>query len=443
VRSLLIALLLFPLVVGAQTRPARKATPKPKPAAAAAFPIESISIEGAQEYTREQILTAAQVKVGQSARAAEFEAARKRLEATGVFDEVGVRFAPGPGGKGYAVTIQVREAGPFYPVQFQGFDAPAPELARVLRQTDPFFGPHIPATELSLARYAKALEAWLATENRPAKVSGRLLPDDTGQMVIVFRPPVALSAIARVRFENVKTVRLSVIENAINAIVVGVPYEEKRLRHALDLNVRPLFEVVGLVRVAFPEIKTEKEKDVTGLVVTVKVEEGPVYQLGDVTLTGSAIPSAELLKVGAFKPGTPFDLHLVQAAVARVEQALRRNGFMKVSSRVERRIDDTAKKVHLALQIQDGPRYTMGKLEIQGLDIISEPAIRKMWATKPGQPFNADYPNHFLDVVRQEALFDDLGETKAVIKTDDEAHIVDVTLIFKGAPRQPAKPREP
>lgn len=438
-RLLAIALLLCPLLAAA---PQRKAAPKPKPAAAAAFPIESIAIEGAQEYTRDQILAAAQLKVGQTARAADFEAARQRLLATGVFDQVGVRFAPGAGGKGYALTIELREAGPFYPVQFQGFDAPAAELTRVLRQKDPFFGPRIPATETSLARYAKVLEAWLAAQNRPAQVTGRLLPDDAGQMVIVFRPPVALSAIARVRFENVKTVRLSVIENAINAVVVGVPYEESRFRRALDLNVRPMFEVMGLVRVAFPQIATEKEQDVQGLVVTVKVEEGPVYQLGDVTLDGSAVPSGDLLKMGAFKPGAQFNLNLVQAAVARVEQALRRNGFMKVSTRVERRIDDAAKKVHLALHITDGPRYTMGKLAIQGLDILSEPAIRKMWATKPGQPFNADYPNHFLDVIRQDGVLDDLGETKAVVKTDDESLVVDVTLIFQAAPR-PAKPRVP
>lgn len=432
---LLTALLLCPLVLAAPQRKAASAKP------AAAFPVESIAIEGAQEYTREQILAAAQLKVGQPARPADFEAARKRLVAAGVFDEAGVQFAPAPGGKGYALTIQVREAGPFYPVQFHGFDAPAAELTRVLRQTDPFFSPRIPATERSLARYAKALEAWLASQNRPAAVTGKLLPDDSGQMTIVFRPPVALSAIARVRFLDVKTLRASTVENAVNAVVVGTPFEEPRLRKALDLNARPLFEAYGLVRVAFPEITTEKEKDVTGLVVTVKVEEGPAYSLGDVAISGSAMPAEALRKAAELKSGQTFNINQIQAAIGRMEKFLRRNGFMKAATRTDRRYDDAAKKVHLAFTLEDGPRYTFGRLEIQGLDIIAEPAIRRMWTMKPGEPYNADYPERFLSAVREEGVLDDLGQTKAVVAPDDATRIVNVTLIFRGKPPAPAKRR--
>ena len=441
-RCLVIALLLCPLAFAAQTRPARKAAPA-KPAAPAAWPIESIAIDGAREYTREQILTAAHLKVGQMASAADFDAARQRLEAAGVFDEAGVKFGPAGAGKGYAVTILVREAGPFFPVRFEGLDAPAAELTRALRQADPFFGPRIPATESTLARYTQVIQAYLAAQNRPAKVTGKLIPDDAGQMAVVFRPVVALPVIARVRFLNTQAVRTSTIENAINAVAVGTPYQEERLRQALDLNIRPIYENHGRVRVAFPEFQTEKEKDVAGLVVTVKVEEGPVYSLGEVTVDGSSLPPAELNKIAALKPGEPFNLEQIQAAAARIEKRIRRNGFIQVKTRIDRRIDDAAKKVALALHVDDGPRYLFGKLTIQGLDIIGEPAVRKMWAIQEGQPFNADYPDHFLNAVREEGMFDDLGETKAVIHPNDAARTVDVTLIFRVEVKPVKKPGEP
>ncbi len=140
---LLMALLLSPPASAVQKRPARA----PKPAVQTAWPVESITVTGNREYSREQILAAAGIKVGQVVGAKDVEAAQKRLLAAGVFDEVGVRFGPAAGGKGYAVSFELVEAGPLFPVRFEDLPASREELMKVLKQSDPFFGPKIPATE--------------------------------------------------------------------------------------------------------------------------------------------------------------------------------------------------------------------------------------------------------------------------------------------------------
>jgi len=43
------------------------------------------------------------------------------------------------------------------------------------------------------------------------------------------------------------------------------------------------------VRVLFPEIHAEKDRDVNGMALTVKVEEGASYSLGEVTVDGSRL----------------------------------------------------------------------------------------------------------------------------------------------------------
>jgi len=68
------------------------------------------------------------------------------------------------------------------------------------------------------------------------------------------------------------------------------------------------------------------------------------------------------------------------------------------------------------------------------LDLNGEAAIRKMWTHKEGTPYNPEYPDYFLGRVREENLFDSLGETRAETKIDDKTHAVDVTLYFKYAP---------
>ena len=59
---------------------------------------------------------------------------------------------------------------------------------------------------------------------------------------------------------------------------------------------------------------------------------------------------------------------------------------------------------------------------------------------KDGKVFNPEYPDHFLDRVRSDGLFDGLGNTKADVKVNEATHVVDVTLTF-GAEDETKKPR--
>jgi outer membrane protein assembly factor BamA len=417
---------------------------KARPAAPSAWPIQAIQIEGLHDYTREQVLGILNLKVGQMAAAKDFQAARERLSATGAFSNAGFRFGPAPGGNAYIVTFEVSEVEPKFAVGFEDLGVPAEQLRAALATSDPFFGPHVPATVPLLARYAKVIEEVLAAKSQPLKVAGRLVPGDTGELQVVFEP-ASRPKVARVRFTGNSVVPSTALENAMNALAVGMAYKEPRFRQLLNTQIRSLYDVRGRVRVAFPEIQTEQDqdKDVKGLVITVKVDEGASYTLGAAQVTGASVSRTEWEKVAGFKAGDVFNQDAVDAVVAKIEQHLKRQGRLHVQSHVERRINDAAKKVDLVIHVTPGPEYTFGALTIEGLDILSEPAIRKMWALKAGEPFNADYPQHFLNSVREEGVFDDLGETRAVVKPDDENRTVDVRLIFKGEPPKPEKPRFP
>src|SRR6476646_748663 len=79
--------------------PAKKAAAPKKDVVAEApskWPVEALTVEGNRNYTREQVLAVTGLKVGQLAGKPEFEAARDRLTACGVFETVGYTFEPGP-----------------------------------------------------------------------------------------------------------------------------------------------------------------------------------------------------------------------------------------------------------------------------------------------------------------------------------------------------------
>ncbi len=396
-----------------------------------AWPIESLSVTGNQNYSPEQIFAAAGLKLGQVAGPQDFELARDRLAATGAFQTIEFRFGPATSGKGYAVAFHVVEAGPLFPVRFEDLGVPDEEIKQHLRRLDPLFGEQIPATEGLLARYARAIEELLESKGRRERVAGRLTAEAGEPLAAVFRPALTPPAIAEVRFLNNQVIPETALRRAISGVAVGVPYTEKRFRQLLETSVRPLYEARGRVRVTFPEIHAAPAEGIQGVVVTVKVNEGESYNLGAVRIEGAPLAAEELLRAAGLKSDEMFDGARVQAGVEQIERRLRREGFMRVRADLERQIRDEARRVDLLIRIQPGPRYAFGKLAIQGLDLHGEAAVRRMWTLKPGQPFNADYPDYFLNRVREEGVFENLKKARARIEPNDATLTVDVTLAFQ------------
>lgn len=440
---LLALLLLGPAVGGQPRRPAQPARP-PAPAAPApasqAWPIESLSVDGNRNYPQSAILAVAGLKLGQPATPEAFEAARERLLATGLFESVGYRYEPAPGGKGYRSVIEVAEVEPVYSFRFEDLPLPADGLRVALEAADPLFGARLPATAAVLDRYSRLLQSRLAESGFRDRVVGRLVSERQDEVVIVFRPATPPPSIVYVRFTGAEAVEAAVLQNAMAGVAVGVPYSEQRVRELLDTAIRPRYEAKGRMRVSFPEISAAEAPDAKGVVVTVRVAEGEVYELGEVGAQSYPLPPAEIVKAAGLKSGERADFDAVGEGRERILRLLRKNGHMKGAVKIDRTIDDAARKVNVIYQVEAGPRFTFGALKVEGLDILTEPAIRKLWGLKPGQPFDADYPEFFLNRIREDGVFDNLGRTRSSIQVNEAGQTVNVTLYFGEAARKSLLP---
>ncbi|HLK48119.1 MAG TPA: POTRA domain-containing protein [Bryobacteraceae bacterium] len=418
-----------------QARPdSRKAAPR-KPEAPTKWPIETLLVDGNHIYTADQILAVAGLKLGQLAGKEEFDAARDRLVASGAFETVGYKFEPGPNQKGYVATFEVTEVEPAYPVRFEALGVPAAELDQWLRTKDPLFSAKkMPATKPVLDRYVAWIEEYVSSKGNSEKLTSRLTPIGTDQFEIVFRPARNYPSVAQVTFDGNKGVPQGVLRDAIGGVAVGQPYTEERFRELLNTAVRPAYEARGYLRVKFTRIRTEPTKDVQGLHVFVTVEEGDTYQLSKVSVDGpSPLNPDSLIKTGGFKTDEAANFDQVNEGLEKMRQALRHDGYLDAKLTPNRVLDDAKKTVQVGVRIDPGPRYAMGKLTIAGLDLNGEFEMRRIWTLKEGSPFNPDYPQFFLNRVREEALFDNLGNTKSDVNVNQQDHTADVTLTFAGA----------
>ena len=262
------------------------------------------------------------------------------------------------------------------------------------------------------------------------------MPDDKGKLEIVFQP-AKMPVVAEVKFTGNKDLNQTTLQGAVASTAVGAIYTEERFRQILDRTIRPLYEALGRLRVSFPKIETQPATGVTGLIVNVQVSEGEQYKLNNVRLTGPLADDKSLMKAGNFTLNELVNMKAVDEGTDRMERLLKKRGYLTARSVIERKLNDQAKTVDLTVEVDPGPQYKMGQLTIEGLDIQTEPHIRKIWALKQNQPFDFEYPDAF--IAQMPEVLDNLGKTRAAVNPDPGTLKVDVVLIFS-APEKPKKP---
>lgn len=405
---------------------------------ASRWPVETLAVDGNRHIPDGRILAVAGLKIGQMAGKEEFEAARDRLLATGFFETVGYRFAPGPNKKGYAASFQVVEVEPVYPVRFEELPAPDSEIANYLASQDPLFGPKLPGTQPVLDRYAARIQEFLASRKSEEKVIGKVAAAGPGELIVLFRPARQSPVVASVSFAGNEAVDTRALREAINGVAIGTPWKEERFRQLLDASIRPLYDARGRIRVTFPKVSAKPAADVQGMNVEVEIAEGGSFNLESVKVEGpEGFSQQELVKTAKIATGETVNFDEVNAGAERIRKLMQRNGYMRARTAVKRSVNDAKKTVDVAIAVEEGPRFTFGKLEIRGLDLHGEAAIRKLWAPQPGKPFNVDYPEFFLNRVREDGIFDNLNNTRAENTINEEQHTVDVTLHFNDKKQEP------
>ncbi len=451
-KQVLLALLACGLVwsqTPAVKSPAKKAAAKKAPADNSAqaekrWPLREIRAQGMQLITPQQVIAMSGLKVGMLAGQEEFDAARERIYASGCFDLVSYAFEPAPEG-GIFVTFELRDVEQRGTWRLERLPLDVKVYAARAAKTLQGFGPEIPMTEIYVKRMAELAEAMLKEKGITETVIAKFEAGMKDGIVAAIQPKTPPPNITQVNFVGARAVPPQELQRAISEIAVGTPWSEDLFRTFLENAVRAVYDAQGRLRAKFPTIVTEPSKTSKGVVVTVTVDEGPVYKLGKLVIEGAPLPEEEINQLGgdAFKNDVPVNLSVVGTAMTKVLARLAEIGYLKANYHAVKIIHDDTKIADLTIEVEPGPEYKMGRLDIAGLDIESEPVIRKLWGVKAGDPYRKGYAEHFLVQVREQRILDFLGGTSSEVKLDDEKALVNVKLAFKGGPQQlDSRPRD-
>lgn len=396
--------------------------------------LHTISVKGNQLYSATDIIRGTGLKLGQPVSAAVIEQARKKLQATELFNDVAdeYRFAPG-NPPAYDLTFEVVENQQLFPMRFERLGLSADAARACLKKQVTFYSDRIPGTEGVLKRYTSAVQDCVAVTNPNLKIHAVISNDDPNQLAVLFAPETAAPTISQVIVSGNQAVDTGTILRAVNQMAVGVPLSDVRIKMILDGAIRPLYAAKGYAAVSFPKVETETSQDNLGVILKVQIADGPTFKFGVIRFHGSGLDQDVIRSTIPFKPGQPFNGAQVDDFRLAMLHDFRHRGDLDASIVPDLKTDDTNRTVNVTFSVIPGSVYNFQTLDVQGLDITSQPVVEKLWGEKAGRPFNPDYPDFFLKRVQQEGIFDNLGEgTRSDYTADASTHTVTVHLYFKG-----------
>jgi outer membrane protein insertion porin family len=399
-------------------------------AAAQALPVAAIKVAGNVRLPAPAIAQAAGIHQGQTIALADLETAARALFDTGLFTAVNYRYdsVPGTDPPTYTITFQLTEdsADTDVRIEIPGIDEGA--IWNALAASDPLVTRRMPHNDRAGEFYCRAVERALVKLNRHERIvvaeSVALGSRRMDTTLVPANPP----KVADVRFEGTHALAASVLHDAVTRIVLGNRYSEREFRQVLDLDVRPLYEDRGYLKVDFPAIRLTPVG--TDLAVAVQVTEGSPWTLGVIALAGDRLPDESMRKAAALWDVRIANWKLILESVERMEKVLRKDGYLNVTARPVRLFREDGRTVDLRIEFTKGPQFVVGALTIGGLNSRDQQRAQSLFRLKPGEPLDQPYLE---DYVKQ--CLDFLGNS---VKSFDSkmtlrpgTTTMDLTLTFK------------
>lgn len=413
-------------LVTAQTTPAsRIRTPS-------VLPVSSITITGNKTLSSDAIIAASGLKIHDDGGSGAFDAARDRLLDTGYFDVISYSFRQQD--LGFAVTFNVKEFPQVFPIQVEALPITEEQAKAAIHAKDPLFNGLLPGTKKIIDRAAGWIQESLAPSNPDLRVSARVLQTGADQYEVLFTPAQGLPVIADMTFDGSKIAKASDMHELMIENGIGQPFSDASVQSLLDKFIRPVFEQQGYMGVRFTNITSKPAEKVKGIDVHVVVEDGPRFRLGGVSVRGPAAnDAAHILQIASLPRDEFADGGEIEKAGTRIRDNLMSEGYLDATVSTGHTIDTARTLVNPWFDVSEGEIYKFGRLEILGLGLDGEAAIRKIWNVKPGDPYPGNYPDYFAKAVKSEGLFDNLGDVTATPNINRQTRVVDVTLRFAGA----------
>jgi outer membrane protein assembly factor BamA len=405
------------------------------------FRLAALKFTGLKLYSEAQLEKASGLQTGSPVTQSQLAAAVEKLSKSGAFQSVSFRYSTS--GNSLNVEFDVTEVSRLLPCVFDNFiwfsDV---ELDKALRNRVPLYAGGVPESGTTTEEVRVALHDVIQAAGVPGDVA--VIPSiaGLGQPVSAFVYSVTgvSMPIQSVRFTGNAAISSESLHTASSQIM-GRDYSASFVSGFAAAGLVPLYRKQGYLRARFEQPEgtaisadNKGKGTVQEVAVTLSIAEGPEFYWEKAEWTGNRIFTAEELdRLLGMKPKEVANQEKIDAGLTAVKRAYDTRGFIEAAVQPKEILDDSARLTTYDVKVDEGAQFHLNAVHFQGLPEFASKELMKSWQLKPGDVFDASYPNTFVSQILPGKL-KELGIEKARFtmnsKPEKQKAIVDFYIVF-------------
>lgn len=407
-----------------------------QPVNAQKFQPKTIQFKGAPEYSDQELLAAAGLKVGTVLDYAELNGHSQKLMDTGVFETLAFKF------DGVDLVFTLVPHTELYPVRLENLPlAPGKVLDAALHDRIPLYHGKVPAERGLTEDVRQALEEMLAAKGIKANVTAKPYTDQqlhevTAISYAISDPPVR---VGEIHLEGVSPEMQAQVKLIVNR-ETKTDYDTENSKGNIERAFVLLYTDEGYVSA---KVHVEQSgnpmagSQAIDIPFNVTIEEGRHYNLGSIYLPSGELLTLEMINKTAGLMTNKVETSLsvkggltLRSALLYVAGQYKSKGYQDCVITPHPQYDETAGNVNYTLEVKPGPVYTMGKLTIQNSAEDLRAAMWGAWKMPTGAVFSEKAINDYYYTQGDTSLGRTFASAncKYELTKNIDTHTVDVTL---------------
>ncbi len=355
----------------------------------------SIEFRGFQSVSEELVLSNVQLRAGMDYNAALVDQSIRMIYSTGLFEFVEVQVEDATGDSVNVIFYVI----PKYKVDQIVFEGdPTFSQDRLIDKGELQVG--VPLDEYQISEAASKIKAFYIKKGYPdISVDYRIQRDKTtGEAVVVFEidegDKVRIKGMSFERnevFGDSKLTRVLATKkrNWISWLTGSGRFDEAKFKEDLEL-LRIFYRNRGYLDIKIDEdsvvldFKTDRD-----LYITIRVEEGEQYLLGELSVENATIfTSDELLSKVQIETNDPFSPEEIDEASSAVRDYYTSRGYLNAGVRVERVPNMDTHAIDIVFRIRESEKFYVESINVEGNTITKTRVIVRELALRPGDVFD-------------------------------------------------------
>ena len=208
-------------------------------------------------------------------------------------------------------------------------------------------------------------------------------------------------------------------------------YQKERMEMDVE-RIRDLYFNNGYIKVVIGEPAIRLTEDKKGMTITIPVSEGDQYRVSSISLSGNKVFGDDVIRKRiSMAPEKPFSKGTLRKDILSISELYSENGYALITVTPDLVPDENKKLVQVALKIDEGEKYRIGRIEISGNTKTRDKVIRREVRLDEGDVFNSALLKRSYERINNLNFFETV---ELVPKPRPEEKLVDVDIKVKERP---------